>query len=36
MHARYWQQRWEENRIGFHQQDINPYLIRSSVEIFLN
>lgn len=35
MHGRYWQQRWEENRIGFHQQDINPYLIRYLPELGL-
>jgi len=23
----YWNQRWEDGRIGFHQEDINPYLL---------
>jgi thiopurine S-methyltransferase len=26
MEAEFWHQRWRENRIGFHQQDTNPYL----------
>ncbi len=26
MHASFWHQRWQEQRIGFHQNKINPYL----------
>jgi thiopurine S-methyltransferase len=26
MEPEFWQQRWQENRIGFHQGDVNPYL----------
>ncbi len=28
MHRDFWQNRWDEGRIGFHQDDINPYLVR--------
>lgn len=27
MHADFWHQRWQENRIGFHQDEVNPYLV---------
>ncbi|MGL5815059.1 MAG: thiopurine S-methyltransferase [Aeromonas sp.] len=26
MEAAFWHQKWEENRIGFHQTDVNPWL----------
>lgn len=26
MEAAFWHQRWKENRIGFHQADVNPWL----------
>lgn len=26
MEAAFWHQKWEENRIGFHQADVNPWL----------
>lgn len=26
MEAEFWHQRWQNNRIGFHQESINPYL----------
>ncbi|EOD55869.1 thiopurine S-methyltransferase [Aeromonas molluscorum] len=26
MEAAFWHKRWEENRIGFHQADVNPFL----------
>lgn len=26
MRARFWHERWQQNQIGFHQDDINPYL----------
>lgn len=28
MDADFWKQRWEENRIGFHLDEVNPYLQR--------
>ena len=28
MHRDFWQTRWDEGRIGFHQDEINPYLQR--------
>lgn len=28
MHHEFWHQRWEHNQIGFHKQEINPYLQR--------
>ncbi|MBF8781688.1 thiopurine S-methyltransferase [Pseudomonas fulva] len=28
MEAAFWHQRWAENRIGFHQRQVNPYLQR--------
>ena len=28
MDPEFWRQRWKENRIGFHQHEVNPYLIR--------
>ena len=28
MNRDFWQARWDEGRIGFHQDDINPYLQR--------
>jgi len=28
MHHEFWHQRWQQNQIGFHQQEINPYLQR--------
>lgn len=27
MQADFWHQRWEENRIGFHLEQVNPYLV---------
>lgn len=26
MRARFWHERWQQNQIGFHQDEINPYL----------
>jgi len=26
MQAQFWHDRWEQNQIGFHQQDFNPHL----------
>lgn len=28
MDANFWQQRWQEGRIGFHKSDVNPQLIK--------
>lgn len=28
MDEQFWQLRWEQNQIGFHQRDVNPYLER--------
>ena len=28
MHRDFWQARWDEGRIGFHQDEVNPYLQR--------
>jgi thiopurine S-methyltransferase len=28
MEPQFWHERWQQNQIGFHQGDINPYLIR--------
>lgn len=28
MNREFWQSRWDEGRIGFHQEEINPYLRR--------
>ncbi|MCW8886547.1 MAG: thiopurine S-methyltransferase [Motiliproteus sp.] len=28
MEADFWHQRWQDNEIGFHQSDINPFLLR--------
>lgn len=28
MELGFWEQRWQENQIGFHLPDVNPYLIR--------
>lgn len=28
MNKEFWQARWDEDRIGFHQEEINPYLQR--------
>lgn len=28
MDKNFWQERWEQQQIGFHQNEINPYLIR--------
>ncbi len=28
MNSKFWQQRWQEGRIGFHQFDVNPQLIK--------
>ena len=28
MNSKFWQQRWQEGRIGFHQFDVNPGLIK--------
>lgn len=26
MRARFWHERWQQNQIGFHQDEVNPYL----------
>ena len=28
MESKFWQQRWQEGRIGFHKSDVNPELIK--------
>ncbi len=28
MNPDFWHERWQNNQIGFHQDDINPYLVR--------
>ncbi|MEJ2553769.1 MAG: thiopurine S-methyltransferase [Gammaproteobacteria bacterium] len=28
MHRDFWHERWDEGRIGFHQDQVNPYLVR--------
>ena len=28
MNSEFWQQRWQEGRIGFHQSEVNPQLIK--------
>ena len=28
MDASFWLERWEQSRIGFHQQDVNPLLVQ--------
>lgn len=28
MNSKFWQQRWQEGRIGFHQSEVNPQLIK--------
>ena len=28
MESKFWQQRWQEGRIGFHKSDVNPKLIK--------
>ena len=28
MNRDFWQARWDEGRIGFHQDEVNPYLQR--------
>ena len=28
MNSKFWQQRWQEGRIGFHKSDVNPKLIK--------
>lgn len=28
MNSKFWQQRWQEERIGFHKSDVNPELIK--------
>ena len=28
MEAGFWHERWQNNEIGFHQQSVNPYLLR--------
>ena len=28
MNSKFWQQRWQEGRIGFHKSDVNPELIK--------
>jgi len=33
MQHEFWHQRWQENQIGFHQQEINPYLQRHWAEL---
>ncbi len=35
MHHSFWHQRWQEQRIGFHQDKINPYLEKYLVELDL-
>ncbi len=28
MHKEFWLERWDKNEIGFHQDEVNPYLLR--------
>lgn len=35
MHADFWHQRWADNKIGFHQDEINPYLVEYFPELSL-
>ncbi|NNG13294.1 MAG: thiopurine S-methyltransferase, partial [Halobacteria archaeon] len=28
MNPDFWHERWQANQIGFHQDEINPYLVR--------
>ena len=28
MEPEFWQQRWRDNKIGFHLEDVNPYLLK--------
>ena len=28
-----WESRWQENRIGFHLKEVNPYLLRFSDQL---
>lgn len=35
MDANFWHQRWESNRIGFHQSEVNPLLIAHFKELSL-
>lgn len=28
MEAKFWLQRWENNQVGFHEDEVNPYLIQ--------
>ena len=29
-----WESRWQEDRIGFHLKEVNPYLIKFSDQLF--
>lgn len=33
MDSKFWQQRWQEGRIGFHKSDVNPQLIKYFSEL---
>lgn len=35
MESKFWQQRWQEGRIGFHKSDVNPELIKYFSNIVL-
>ena len=35
MEKRFWMERWEKNETGFHQEQVNPYLIRYWPELGL-
>ena len=28
-----WESRWQEDRIGFHRKEVNPYLVRFSDQL---
>ena len=30
-----WESRWQEDRIGFHLKEVNPYLIKFSDQLLL-
>ena len=36
MEASFWHERWEENRIGFHENDTNPLLLKYFKRLSLN
>lgn len=35
MDARFWQERWEQNDIGFHRSEVNPLLVKFFPELAL-